>query len=532
MNQNSRALTIRNPTLSLYAFHLRHSLREDSSQVEKNALALWEQCVLLGELLNVNSIASLKSTLVCYEGNPIVYNPILEEKYLEQKYHDRHSSLPLDLLEPRPILKFQVPTPANKPECWGEIYPLRIHDTYALDFTLRYKESVDINLLNHLNPNGYLLSSWMRPSLGETLLLFAESLNDSDDYQSLADDCVKALLSETIASQVTCVAQGKLFGNPIFEYENEQEAPTQRIHLWVWLKPPSNSIALPKETNGYLLNLLMCRSKILFAYHQARQCYWQARRFYSQLEAKAQIFDNLPTDSAPRLEKLKELLTNLSPLGFQYARTLRDMLDSDSSILTNTKNYNTWLSKIDQKSQEKFGDDDLEFLKDFHNRTCLRLHEQIQTDLKYLSPGRDMFQQAIALSRGMVEIDQASRDRLRQEELRLQQQREEEKRFQQENLEKERERQRQEELQRQQQLEKERERNFQTTVFAVGAGLSVGGIVISASSQVTQNNPIQLPLSPTASVSPHPFILWVFGSIISGLVAAWITWYVTKSWQK
>lgn len=494
MNQNSRGLQIRNPSLTLYAFHLRHSLSEGSNQVKEDAEHLWEQCVELGKQLNVNPIASLKSKLVCYEGNPNFYNPTLEEKALEQKYHNKHSSLPLNLLEQTPILNFQVPTPPNSPECWGEFYPLRIHDTYAVDFTLRYNESVDINLLNQLNPNGYLLSSWMRPSLGETLLLFAESLNDSDDYQSLADDCVKALLSTTIASQVSCVAQGKLFGNPVFEYENEQEAPNQHIHLWVWLKLPSNSIDLPKETK-YLLNLVMCRSKILFAYHQARQCYWQARQLYSQLEEKAQIFYNLPTDSAPRLEKLNKLLTNLSPIGFKYVRTLRDMLDSDSSILTNQKNYNIWLSKIDKKSQEKFSDDDLEFLKNFHNRTCLR-HEQIQTDLKYLSPGRDMFQQAIALSRGIVEIDQAERD------------------------------------EQQEKLEKERERNFQTTVFAVGAGLSVGGIVISASSQVTDNNPIRLPFSPTASVSPHPFILWVFGSIISGLVAAWITWYITKYWQK
>ncbi|KYC38112.1 hypothetical protein WA1_37820 [Scytonema hofmannii PCC 7110] len=495
MNQNSRALQIRNPSLTLFAFHLRHTLNEDSNQVKENAEHLWEQCVELGQQLNLDPIASLKSKLVCYEGNPGVYNPTLEQKALEQKHYNKHSSLPLNLLEQTPILKFQVPTSLNSPECWGEIYPLRIHDTYAVDFTLRYKELVDIKLLNQLNPNGYFLSSWMRPSLGETLLLFAESLNDSDDYQTLANDCVEALLSETIASQVSCVAQGKLFGNPIFEYENKQEAPTQHIHLWVWLKPPSNSIDLPKETN-FLLNLLMCRSKILFAYHQARQCYSVARQLYSQLEEKAQIFNNLPTDSARRLEKLKELLSTLSSLGFKYARTLRDMVDSDSSILTNRTNYNTWLSKIDQKSQEKFDDDDLKFLKNFYNRTCLRLHKQIQTDLKYLSPGQNMFQQAIALSRGIVELDQAERD------------------------------------DQQEKLEKERERNFQTTVFAVGAGLSVGGIVISASSQVTKENPIRLPLSPTFSVPPHPFILWVFGSIISGLVAAWITWYVTKYWQK
>ncbi|MDF5731276.1 MAG: hypothetical protein PUP92_25555, partial [Rhizonema sp. PD38] len=314
----------------------------------------------------------------------------------------------------------------------------------------------------------------MRPNLGETLVLFVEPLhNHSTDLQTLANACIKEVLSESTLTQPTCVAQGKLFGSPIFEYDNSEEKPSERCHFWVWLKASDDTLTLIADTTDYVLNLLCCRSKILFAYHQARECYWEARKFYSQLETEAQIFNNLPTNSAERLENLKNLLTTLSSIGFQYARMLRNMQDSDSSIITNSENYNRWLAKIFQKSQEKFTDDDLNFLNDFHDRTCKRLHEQIQTDLNYLSPGREMFQQAIALSRGLVEIDQAERDRLRQDELRKQQDLEEKKRELQEKR------------------EKERDRNFQTTVFAVGAGLSVGGIIISASSQVTDKNPLQ-----------------------------------------
>jgi uncharacterized membrane protein YdbT with pleckstrin-like domain len=128
-----------------------------------------------------------------------------------------------------------------------------------------------------------------------------------------------------------------------------------------------------------------------------------------------------------------------------------------------------------------------------------------------------MFQQAIAISRGLVEIDQAERDRQRQDQLRQQAEQEEQKRQQQEEG------------------EKLRDRNFQTTVFAVATGLSVGGIVISASSQVpdpAKNPKLVMPGSPTASFLPHPFILWVVGSIVSALVAAWIAGLVTQYWQK
>ncbi|MBR8833711.1 MAG: hypothetical protein DSM106950_06640 [Stigonema ocellatum SAG 48.90 = DSM 106950] len=504
MNQPPRAqLKVNHPSLTLYAFHLRQSLTEGSEQVREDANDLWERCVTLGDELHIDDLKSLKSRI--------------EKEGQENQHLDKDSLVTLELLGKPPNLEFSVPSQGNSTQhsfVSGEIYPYRIHDAYAVDLTLRYEEAVDITELSLLNPKGFLLSNWMRPNLGETLVLFAEPLYCSADCGTLANACIKEVLSESTLPQPTCIAQGKLFGSPIFEYDNLEENPIQRCHFWVWLKRSDDTINLIGETADYVLNLLCCRSKILFAYHQARESYREARGLYSLLETETQIFNNLPTDSAQRLEKLKKLLTTLSPIQFRYARILRDMLDSDSSIITNTENYNTWLAKIYQKSKEKFDDDDLEFLKNFHDRICKRLHEQIQTDLSYLSPGGDMFQQAIAVSRGFVEIDQAERDRLRQEQLRRQQEFEENKHKEQEKL------------------EKERDRNFQTTVFAVGAGLSVGGIVVSASSQVTDKNPIQIPLSPNASVSPHPFILWVLGSIISALVAASITWYVTKFWQK
>ncbi|MBO3457350.1 hypothetical protein G7B40_005225 [Aetokthonos hydrillicola Thurmond2011] len=475
---------VNNPSLTLYAFHLCHSLSESSEQVSKDAPRLWEQLAKLGELLNIEPLKSLKSTI--------------EQEAVEKKFQNQHFNLPLELLGNQRTLKFQVPVEPNTPQVSGAIYPIRIHDTYAVDLTLRYKELVDVTQLSELNPNGYLLSSWMRPSLGETLLLFAEAPDITSNYQPLADACVNALLSKTTQPQPqpTCINQGKLFGSPIFEYDNDQQDPIQRCHLWIWFKTDDRTLTSIAETEDYVLNLLCCRSKILFAYHQARSCYWEARKLSSELESQVEIFTKLPQDSAQRLEKLKTLLIEMSPRAFQYARQLRDMHEDAQSIITNTKNYSTWLAKISQKSVEKFCDDDLRFLENFRDSTCQRLQQQIQTDLNYLSPGQQMFQQAIAISRGLVEIDQAERDA------------------------------------KQEEVEKQRDRTFQITAYVVASGLAVGGIFASVSSQVTKENPIQIPGSPKASSLPHPFVLWFFASIISGLVAAWIVWLVTKYWQK
>jgi hypothetical protein len=503
MNQTPLAQQVNNPSLTLYAFHLCQSLSEGSEQMKPDANHLWEQFVKLGKELKIDTLKSFKS--------------VLEEKAVEQSYQNKHSHLPLELLGTQRTLEFQLPVESSIPQVSGEIYPLRLHDTYGVDLTLRYEKPVDVVQLSQLNPNGFLLSNWIRPSLGETLLFFAEPSNPIADYQALADDCVAALLSQTPQPQPICIAQGKLFGSPIFEYDNEQEDPFQYCHLWVWFNTHENTLETIGETADYVMNLLCCRHKILFAYHQARSCYWEARKLYSQLENEVQIFNSLPADLGERLDKLKALLTTISPIAFRYSRLLRDMHDNIQSIITNTENYSRWPQKIFQKSLEKFADDDLKFLENFRDRTCQRLQQQIQTDLNYLSPGQEMFQQAIAISRGLVEIDQAERDRQRQDQLRRLEDKEEQKRQQQENR------------------EKERDRNFQTTVFAVATGLSVGGIVISASSQVpdpAKNPKLVMPWSPNASASVHPFIVWVVGSIISALVAAWIAGLVTQYWQK
>lgn len=514
MNQTPLAQQVNNPSLTLYAFHLRHSLTEGSEQVRQGADCLWEQCVKLGKQLDIDLLKSLKSNLLCYDLQTGAYEFTLEEKALEEKYHDPHSRLPLELLGNQRILKFQQIAQPDTPQLLGEIYPIRIHDTYAIDLTLRYKEPVDVAQLSQLNPNGFLLSNWIHPSLRETLILFAELLHPVPDYQALADDCLAALLSKTTQPQLNCIAQGRLFGSPIFEYDNEQEDPLQRCHLWVWLKTNNDTIKIIGKTTDYVMNLLCCRHKILFAYHQAQSCYREARQLYSQLENEVQIFNSLPTDSGDRLDKLKALLTKISPIAFRYTRLLRDMQDSIQSIITNTENYSRWLQKISQKSLETFSGDDLTFLENFRDRTCQRLQQQIQTDLNYLSPGQEMFQQAIAISRGLVEIDQAERDRQRQEQLRQQEANEEQKRQQQEAR------------------EKLRDRNFQTTTFAIGSGLAIGGLVISASSQVTRENPIRMPWSPKASFSLHPFILWVVASVVSGLIAALVAGLLTQWWHK
>ncbi|MDF5731275.1 MAG: hypothetical protein PUP92_25550 [Rhizonema sp. PD38] len=148
MNQPSRAQLKVKPSLTLYAFHLRHSLAEGSEQVREDAAHLWEQCIQLGKELHIDKLESLKSKI--------------EEKAQEKQFSDKHSLVTLELLGNLQKLEFFVSPQANSPQysaISGEIYPYRIHDTYAIDLTLRYEELVDVTQLSLLNPKGFLLSN-------------------------------------------------------------------------------------------------------------------------------------------------------------------------------------------------------------------------------------------------------------------------------------------------------------------------------------------------------------------------------------
>lgn len=96
MNQPPRAqLKVNHPSLTLYAFHLRHSLAEGLEQVREDAAHLWEQCVQLGEDLQIDNLKSLKSKI--------------EETGLENQYSDKHSLVTIELLGKPPKLEFSVP---------------------------------------------------------------------------------------------------------------------------------------------------------------------------------------------------------------------------------------------------------------------------------------------------------------------------------------------------------------------------------------------------------------------------------------
>ena len=450
---------VANPKLTLYAFHLRFNLAQGFKTPLKDANNLWLKCQEIGKKLGIPKLESLPEII--------------------EKENFQASNINGQIL-PQGILPFTAIEHKAHRHLRGEVNPLQIHDTYALDLTLRYSEpEVQIADLSGLNPNKCLLPSNIKASLGQSLVLFAQPLGDIQDEQAFADACVMALLSvETVNKlPIYCQSQGKLLGSPIYEYNNDADSPQEQCHILIWLNTNSQTAQQEEKGDYYypLIDLLNSRSKIIYARSQAIWCYQQARKEYRKLECKAILFDRLKRKHIDlQLKLFNKWLNKIQKISFNYARHLRDLQLHKTTIKTNSKNYRLYLDKLNKICIES---DDLEFLSNFLELAEDTFVEQINTDLAYLTPGKNFFDQMVNTIRGIVEIEQAKRDR-------------------------------------------SLERTIQVLGIAFGGGAIVSGVV-------TQH--IDKPFAPTIDFnSPvHPLVsslLWsVLATVVFGLLAWWVT---------
>lgn len=325
--------------------------------------------------------------------------------------------------------------------------------------------------------------------------------DDTEDLEAIARACVAQLISTSNSpnfDSFSLVGKGQLLDGVIYEFEDNLDNPSQRQHILIWLATHPQTVNWEAIVDYYppLLNLLSCRSKILFAYYQARQSYQEARQFYTKLEPIVQDFshwkakqnewlkpqlENLAqqkgdrtrgnrikqllndsqgelsdrveayleevTDkrlenklkqlSQWRLQTLEEWLVQMPLIGVNYARCLRDIQIQLTTIEINVLNYQAALNSLQALNPSN---DNLTFLENFLIEDCDRYQQQIRYDLDYLSSGKALLDPTIESIRGLVEIEAQKQQLV-------------------EDL-----------------AEKERDRSIEVWVTVVGSGLAVSGL--------------------------------------------------------
>lgn len=459
---------IKNPSITLYPFHLRNDGDEGCDAVAKNARSLWENLAdNVGTQFNSNQLKALRDKLICYKNQQ--YYPQGEQ----EKPNNRELLTPdgktLDL---QPIIQPDLPLLS------GSIYALRIHDTYTADLTFYYKDAtIKVADLNQLNPQGCLLPNAIQPSLGQTLLLYATPAV-FDTYPQLADECVTAFVNDRQQASPEFRASGILFGSPIFEYDSREDDAPKRCHILVWLQDNPQTLQFATPTfNSYLMNLLCSRAKIVFVYRQARKRYRTAQQIVGELEKKLPEFAEIEgeQDRQVKLRKLKDLLAEVRTKMLACARQVRYLQEDRNTIDINAENYGEALTRIRSLS---IPGDNLDFWQRFLDLAEGKYQRQIEIDLNYLIASQDLFQQSISTVRGMVEIEQVEFDREQEDN------------------------------------EKKRDRQLQNIIFFVGTAIG-GGQIFSAAYPLIKDTPIKWQLD--FSLPLHPFAATILWSLLFGL---------------
>ena len=468
---------IKNPSITLYPFHLRDDSDEGYGQVARNAQSLWENLAdNVGKEFNIHELKSLRDKLTCYK-NGLYYPDGEREKLTNGKL----------LIPDGKTLNFQPITQPDNQELEGFIYALRLQDTYTADLTFYYKNvTIKVADLTRLNPQGCLLPNAIQPSLGQTLLLYAAPAV-YNTYRKLADESVKAFVQDKQPASVDFRAEGKLFGSPIFEYDSREDDARQRCHILVWLQdnPQTVKKSATPAFSSYLMNLLCSRAKIVFMYGETRKKYRQAQQIVGELEKKLPELDAIQSEQNRQVkwQKLKELLAEVHTKMLAFAQQVRYLQEDRNTIDINAENYGEALTRIRGLC---ISGDNLDFWQRFLDLAEDKYRRQIEIDLNYLIASQNLFQQSISTVRGMVDIEQVELDR---EQMDLYKQQED--------------------------REKKRSRQLENIIFFVGTAIG-GGQIFSAAYPLIKDTPIQW--QPDFSLPLHPFAATVIWSVLFGLL--------------
>jgi hypothetical protein len=468
MNQNYSTTALNNLSFTFYGFHLRNSLNQGETPVPE-ATQLWEQLTKLGQSLNIPELQTLTSELICYQDNQ--YYPAAENRK-----NEKYFSL---LNNKKKYLEFQIPNSIGL-IIKALLTPYRVHDTYAVDFTLTIENLPALEILSNLNFNFF---SDLKPSLGKTLLLYAEPSASLTNYHSLSNTCINQLFVRV--NNLELIAEGKLLDCPVYAYDNGEIDPSKHYHILICFNhnpPVSEQI---DQATEYLLYLLWNRHKILYAYHQSRICVDNGRKKYIEIEQNIHNFSHI-SQSPERLQNFKILLTQLPQKSLEYSQLIRELQDHKNTIKISEKNYNNLLNKL-----KNLPDSNLNFVLPFLLKINNKFQAQLEAELCFLTLASQLFQELLNNIRGIVAIDQIENDRKFQEYLQKQEQqfereiRQQEQDFQQTLQQKteqfqtklqEKEQQRLEQIRQQEEKSQEQEKKLEWFITLFGTGLAVSSI--------------------------------------------------------
>jgi hypothetical protein len=382
----------------------------------------------------------------------------------------------------------------------GYYYPVRLKDTYGLvlDCSIDEKDIPQkLNCLRYLKQQ----ADSIQGDLGKTWIISGSLPTPNTDNETLAKNIYKALLAEEKAKNLTDVAYealisqewqyrktGKFLSASVFEiWQTPQDwkSVEENRHILIFLYPNLQTMEAAAQFYEDWMRLLCYRNKIIWAYCETQQLKRQLQSGFKTIR------ETIPTvQKKPELPKLQGILEKNVETFSNYVINLNYLEIQRSTIEVNLQNYQEYVNGIKNyitTNASKFGDTDLNFLEYFNNIVQNKYQAQVKKDYESLLPGIAILENLLNTIRGIVEIEQAERDR----------------RIETQNT------------------------NFQNAVAVVGVGVGTASVIASAVSPFIESI-TQLPSKDTNN-KPLPANAWLnFGlafliSIAMGALLGWIT---------
>ena len=457
------------PSLYLFAFTTFAGLDTDFQAFPKDMEKQIQESIKTNYISILKPIFNL--TPVQEIENEVQLNPNAASKYILA-----------DDFKSRILKQNKFPHIAN-------ISPQKIGDTYALNLALECDEQLQPNAikteeLKVLNPNNCLN---IETNLGK-IIIFTALIEEwqKANVKQIQKDCLNAILP--LENQPKFYSQSEIFNGDIFIYGNPKSLPKSESYQQVWLIFFTQKEDRQKLEQIYydLPELFLEFHKIINAFHSGKKEYKLADQ---EMENFGKILQNVKgqyglhssneNQTLPKINLLllKNALKTILTRSLTFSEIARKLELQQNALTVNIYNYQKSCQQLETQTNQE-----LLLLNSFATREFNTFKQEIESNIKYVSQGSLLIQEAVSTIRGLIEIDQA-----------------------------------------------ESARNLEITFTALGFGIGIGGIIASQTGQITADNPIYFPWQPEAQLNPiHPFVGFTVLSIFAGVATGILTRYILR----
>jgi hypothetical protein len=387
------------PTLDLFAYNLAEGLGDSQDDIKKRRdrfLATLPQ--------TIQAILTPTFDKEAAAGNP-EYIELLKIAGEKAAFHEFATSL-------------------NNYALKGYYYPVRLSETYGLLFDCSVDEKIKPQALSCLRYLKQEVNS-IPADLGKTWIISGSLPSSNTNPEPLARNIYKNLLAEEKSKNLTdaeyeaLISQGwqyrktgKFLSASVFEvWQTPQswKSIEENSHVLIFLYPDQKTMQDAAQFYEDWMRLLCYRNKIIWAYCKSQQ-------LKRQLQAGFQtIRETIPLiQKKSDLQQLQAILEKNVETFSNYVINLNYLEIQRGTVEVNLHNYQEYLNSIKNYINThavKFGYTDLSFLEDFSNIVQNKYQPQVKKDYESLCPGIDILENQLNTIRGIVEIEQAERDR-------------------------------------------------------------------------------------------------------------------------